>query len=62
MEPATSAEQLIADTVDIRLRLKIKWGGVRGVHKLASIVQAIDRLGMRVRRENAGRVDVVPVI
>ncbi len=58
LEPVDK-DQLVRDAVDIRLRLKINWGGVRGVEKLARIIQAIDRLGMRVRRERGGVTDVV---
>jgi hypothetical protein len=54
-----SKDQTVQDAVDIRLRLRIHWGGVRGAAKLAAIIQAIDRSAMRVRRERGGVTDVV---
>lgn len=44
-------EQRIKDALEIRMRLNIKWGGVRGSKKLAAIMRSFDRLASNIRRE-----------
>lgn len=44
-------DQRTKDALDIRIRLNIKWGGVRGSRKLAAVMKSMDRLALRVLRE-----------
>ena len=50
LEPGDQAQRL-KDSTEIRLRLYIKWGGVRGARKLAAVIKSFDRLATQVNRE-----------
>lgn len=47
------ADQRVKDALEIRLRLNITWGGVRGSRKLAAILRSFDRLALQIRKEKA---------
>jgi len=44
-------DQRLKDSTEIRLRLHITWGGVRGARKLAAVIRSFDRLAVQVLRE-----------
>lgn len=48
----SDGEQILKDAVDIRARLKITWGGIRGAQKLADIMKSIERHAAISRKEN----------
>lgn len=50
LEPGDE-NQRVKDALEIRLRLNIKWGGVRGSRKLAAVLRSFDRLAMQIRKE-----------
>lgn len=50
LEPGDT-DQRIKDALEIRLRLNIKWGGVRGSKKLAAVMRSFDRLATQIRKE-----------
>jgi len=45
-------EQLLKDVIEMRLRLGITWGGVRGGDKMVEIVRLIDLSALRQRKAN----------
>lgn len=47
-------EQLIKEITEMRLRLNLMWGGVRGADKIAEIVRLIDLNALR-QRNNDGQ-------
>jgi len=44
-------DQVFKDSIEIRLRLRITWGGVRGAKKLATIMKSFDRLALSIHKE-----------
>lgn len=55
LTPGTK-EELIKEIIEMRLRLNILWGGVRGADKIAEIVHLIDLNALRQRKANAPTV------
>lgn len=49
LKPA-DAEQALKDAAELRARLGILWGGVRGLKKTAVIIQALDRHAAKSRK------------
>lgn len=47
---AVDAEQALKDATDIRARLRIRWGGVRGAKKLADIIVSVERHALVAKR------------
>jgi hypothetical protein len=55
------ANQRLKDSIEIRLRLNITWGGVRGARKLAAILRSFDRMALQIWKEKQGeRVESNP--
>lgn len=53
-------DQRMKDAVEIRLRLHITWGGVRGAKKLSRIMKSFDKLALNLYKEKivgAGQPD-----
>jgi hypothetical protein len=48
------ATQRLRDVTELRLRLGITWGGVRGADKMADILRLFDLLAMRERGNGQG--------
>jgi len=46
--------QRIKDAIEIRIRLNIKWGGVRGSKKFARILKSFDRVALQIWKEKQG--------
>lgn len=45
-------EQRLKEIIEMRLRLNMGWGGIRGADKMAEIVRLIDLNALRLRRNN----------
>lgn len=52
--PGDDAQRL-KDVIELRLRLGIGWGGVRGADKMVEIVKSLDRYSLRQRKKNLGQ-------
>lgn len=52
LQPAT-IEQSLVEAVEIRGRLSIFWGGIRGATKLAEIIRGIETIAMKHRAEES---------
>jgi hypothetical protein len=46
------AEQALKDATEIRMRLKIQWGGIRGAKKMADVIIGLERHAAITRKEN----------
>ena len=52
LDPGDAAQRL-KDSSEIRLRLRIKTGGVRGVKKMAAVLRSMDRHALREKKGEA---------